>query len=266
MAGLGTYVVEEKGYKTIATLGEDYSFPYTMIFGFLSEFCAAGGEVTDRFWVPIGQKDYASIIAAMPDDIDAIWVGLGGGDAVNFLNQYQQAGGETPFIAGSITVDQSILSQKGSAKDALVGTPSAGPQADSWDDPNWQAFVKLYQDTFPEDQRFPSPSLFATTYYTATKAMIEALNAVDGDLSDGQAAFREMLSTLELAAPTGTVTLDENRNAIANNFLTEVVEGPDGNLQNQLIEVIPSVNQTLGFPRDEFLSLGEVGRDVPSCE
>jgi len=265
MAGLGTYVVEEKGYKKIATLGEDYSFPYTMIFGFLSEFCAAGGEVTERFWVPIGQKDYGSIIAALPDDIDAIWVGLGGGDAVNFLNQYQQAGGETPFIGGSITVDQTILSQKGSAKDALIGTPSAGPQADSWDDPAWQAFVKLYQDTFEEDQRFPSPSLFATSYYTATKAMIEALNAVDGDLSDGQAAFRETLSTMELAAPTGAVTLDDNRNGIANNFLTEVVEGEDGNLQNQLIEVIPSVNQTLGFPRDDFLALGAVGRDVPVC-
>ncbi|MEL6962036.1 MAG: ABC transporter substrate-binding protein [Pseudomonadota bacterium] len=265
MAGLGTYVVEEKGYKRIATLGEDYSFPYTMIFGFLSEFCAAGGEVTERFWVPIGQKDYGSIIAALPDDIDAILVGLGGGDAVNFLNQYQQAGGETPFIAGSITVDQTILSQKGSAKQALIGTPSAGPQADSWDDPTWQAFVKLYQDTFPEDQRFPSPSLFATAYYTATKAMIEALNAVDGDLSDGQTAFREALSTLELVSPTGTVTLDENRNGIANIFLTEVVEGEGGNLQNQLIKVIPGVNQTLGFPRDEFLALGEVGRDVPTC-
>ena len=95
--------------------------------------------------------------------------------------------------------------------------------------------------------------------------MISALNAVDGDLSNGQEAFRETLSTLELAAPTGTVALDGNRNAIANNFLTEVVEGEEGNLQNQLIKIIPSVDQTLGFSRDEFLALGEVGRDVPSC-
>jgi len=108
-------------------------------------------------------------------------------------------------------------------------------------------------------------AIFATTYYTATKAMIEALNAVDGDLWDGQAAFRETLSTMELAAPTGTVTLDDNRNGIANNFPTEVVEGTDGNLQNQLIKVIPEVNQTLGFPRDDLLALGAVGRDVPSC-
>lgn len=266
MAGLGTYVYKEKGYKRIATIGEDYSFPYTMLFGFLTEYCAAGGEVVDRFWVPIGQKDFGSIIAALPDDVDAIWVGLGGGDAVNFLGQYQQAGGDIPFIGGSITVDQTILSQKGTAKRALVGTPSAGPQADGWDDPAWRAFVRLYQETFPEGERFPSPSLFATTYYTATKAMIEALNRVDGDLSNGQAVFRKALSTMKLASPTGPVTLDENRNAIANNFLTEVVEGADGHLQNRLIEVIPAVNQTLGVPRDDFLALGKVGRDVPECK
>ena len=46
-----------------------------------------------KSWVPIGTKDFSSVIAAMPDDIDAIYVVLGGADAVNFLTQYQQAGG-----------------------------------------------------------------------------------------------------------------------------------------------------------------------------
>ena len=90
-AGLGDYIFNDKGYKTIATVGEDYSFVYTQVFGLVTEFCAAGGEVTERLWVPLGTKDFGSIIAALPDDVDAIYLGLGGGDAVNFLNQYQQA-------------------------------------------------------------------------------------------------------------------------------------------------------------------------------
>lgn len=61
------------------------------------------------------------------------------------------------------------------------------------------------------------------------------------------------------------MTLDKNRNGVAKSFLTEVVEGEDGNLQNKLIKVIPAVNQTLGFARDEFLAKGSVGRDVPVC-
>ena len=35
----------------------------------------------------------------LPDDVDAIYLGLGGADAVNFLNQYQQAGGKAHLWA-----------------------------------------------------------------------------------------------------------------------------------------------------------------------
>ena len=99
--------------------------------------------------MPIGTKDFGSIIAALPDDVDAIYLGLGGGDAVNFLNQYQQAGGSAKLIGGSIMVDQTVLVSKGPAKEALIGTVPRAAEADTWDDPQWQAFVKAYQDAFP---------------------------------------------------------------------------------------------------------------------
>ena len=86
---------------------------------------------------------------------------------MNFLNQYLQAGGDAALVGGTIMVDQTVLSSKGPAKKALIGTPASGPQADSWDDPKWQAFVKAYQDAFPPDKRFPSPSLLATGYHNA---------------------------------------------------------------------------------------------------
>src|SRR6202451_1250128 len=119
--GLGKYAYETKGYRKIATVGEDYSFIYTQVFGLVLEFCGAGGRVTSRQWVPLGTKDFASVIAALPDDVDAIYLGLGGADAVNFLNQYQQAGGKAHLLGGSIMVDQTIMSAKGDAKRALIG-------------------------------------------------------------------------------------------------------------------------------------------------
>ena len=155
--GLGKYAYEEKKYRKIATVGEDYSFIYTQVFGLVLEFCGLGGQVTNRQWVPLGTKDFASVIAALPDDVDAIYLGLGGADAVNFLNQYQQAGGKAHLMGGSIMIDQTILSSKGSAKNALVGTIAASGQADTWEDPGWQKFVKAYQDAFPPAKRFPSP-------------------------------------------------------------------------------------------------------------
>ncbi len=36
MAGLPEYVYNEKGYKKVAVLAEDYSFPYTQVLGFMA--------------------------------------------------------------------------------------------------------------------------------------------------------------------------------------------------------------------------------------
>jgi len=194
--GLGEYIYNVKKYKKIATIGEDYSFIYTQVFGLVLDYCGVGGQVTQRLWVPLGTKDFSSIIAALPDDVDAIYLGLGGGDAVNFLNQYQQAGGKANLVGGSIMVDQTVLSSKGKAKQALLGVPSSGPQADSSEDPKWRAFVKAYQDDFPPEKRFASPSLLATFYYINTSAAFTVLDQINGDLSDGHKKFRAGLAKL----------------------------------------------------------------------
>jgi branched-chain amino acid transport system substrate-binding protein len=264
MAGLGDYVFNVKKYKNVVTIAEDYSFPYTQVFGFMASFCKDGGHVPKKFWVPIGNKDFSSVIAAIPDKIDAIYVALGGADGVNFLSQYQQSGGTAPLIGGSITVDQTVLGTKGKQRDFIVGTPAAGPIADNSDDPAWKKFVADYKAAYKDG--FPSPSLFAQGYYINTKAMLLALDKVGGDLSDKEVKFREALSKLEFDTPTGKVKLDKNRQAIADNYLTEVAKGSDGNLYNKVIKVVPAVNQTMGLPEADFLKLGAVGRDNPDCK
>ncbi len=265
MAGLGSYAYQ-KGYKRVVTIGEDYSYPYTQVEGFMIEFCRAGGHVVDKYWVPLGNKDYSSIVSKIPDNVDAIYVALGGADAINFLSQYEQAGGTKPMIGGSITVDQSILSAKGKRRDYLIGTPSAGPLADDWDDPKWKTFIAAYKKT--DARAFNSPTLFSQGYYIEAIALMQALDTVKGDLSDGHKKLREALATEVVDTPTGKVHLDHNRNAIGDEFLTEVAVAEDGHLYNKVVKVIPQVNQTLGVPEDEFKkSLKDLppSRDNPSC-
>ena len=263
-AGLGDYAYKTKGYKKVAIVAEDYSFPYSQVMGFMVDYCKAGGKVVEKLWVPIGNKDYSSVIAKIPDDIDALYVVLGGADAINFLTQYEQSGGTKPMIAGSITADQTVLGAKGKQRAHLIGTPSAGPIADTWDDAKWKAFVDSYKKTYSD--ALPSPSLFAHAYYVAGKAMVTALNEVNGDLSDNQQRFRAALAKLELDTPTGKVKLDNNRQAIADIFLTEVAEAPDGKLMNKVVKVIPAVNQTLGMPEAEFTKMGLASRNNPECK
>jgi branched-chain amino acid transport system substrate-binding protein len=264
--GLGQYIYDVKKYKKIATVGEDYSFVYTQVFGLALDYCPRGGEITKRIWVPLGTKDFGSVIASIPDDVDAIYLGLGGADAVNFLNQYQQAGGNAKLIGGSIMVDQTVLSSKGKAREALIGTVSAGPQADAWDDPKWQAFVKAYQSAWPAEKRFAGPSLCATNYYDETQAMLQALDKVNGDLSDGHKKFREALSTLVLDAPNGQMKLDSNRQAVGTSFVTEAIKDANGDLVSRVVRVVPDVNQTLGIDPAAFARIGLPGREIPVCK
>jgi branched-chain amino acid transport system substrate-binding protein len=262
MVGLGK-AAWDKGYKRVMVIAEDYAFPYSQVQGFMAEFCRLGGKVPVKAWVPLGGKDYASTIARVPKDVDALLVVLGGADAVNFLNQYEAAGGDKPMMGGSITVSQDILNYRGKRRDSLVGTISAGPVADAFDGADWKAFVADYQKNFPVSKGgFPSPSLFAFVYYVNMKAALDALDVVKGDLSGNQAKYREALSKLELKGPTGTVRLDGNRQAIGTTFVTEVVKDGKGELVTKVLRKVDNVEQLLGIPKDQF-KIGS--RDEPNC-
>src|SRR5690606_38654328 len=141
--------------------------------------------------------------------VDALLLVLGGADAVNFLSQYEAAGGDKPLIGGSITVSQDVLNYRGKRRDSLVGTIAGSPIADAYDAPEWKSFVEGYRKNFTDG--YPSPSLFGLIYYINMKAALDGLEAVGGDLSDGQAKYREALKNLELQTPVGQVKLDENR-------------------------------------------------------
>ena len=262
LVGLGEHALS-KGYKKMALIAEDYGFPYSQVQGFMASYCAKGGHVTQKSWVPLGTKDYSSVIAKIPQDVDAILVVLGGSDAVNFLTQYEQAGGSKPMVGGSITVDQTVLNYKGKRRESLLGTPSAGPMADSIDTPEWKKFVADYKATFKDG--FPSPSLFAYLYYINTRAALEGLDAVKGDLSDGQKKYRAALQKLSFKGPAGEVRIDANRNGIGTTYITEVVKDPSGGFYNKVIKSIPNITQTLGLSQAEFTKMGLGSRDVPNC-
>jgi branched-chain amino acid transport system substrate-binding protein len=77
MVGLGEHALG-KGYKKMFLIAEDYGFPYSQVQGFMASYCAKGGKVVDKAWVPLGTKDYSSVIAKIPKDVDALLVVLGG--------------------------------------------------------------------------------------------------------------------------------------------------------------------------------------------
>jgi branched-chain amino acid transport system substrate-binding protein len=262
-AGLGSYAYDVKKYHNIAVVSDDYSYPYSQVMGFQIDYCGKGGKIAQKNWVPIGTKDYSSVIARLPDNIDAVYVLMGGADAINFLTQYDQAGGKAQLIGGTSTVDQTILSAKGPFRNRLVGMIAASGVADENPDPRWIEFAARYKKRFPDGLN--APSLFAHGYYVNTKAVLLALQQVGGDLSDGQKKFQAALASLKFDTPTGPVSLDKNRQAIAYIYVTEVMQKPDGTFYQKIVKVAEQVNQTMGMEESKFLALGSPTRDNPPC-
>ena len=179
LAGLGDARAAEGLQEGRHLIAEDYSFPYSQVQGFMIEYCKGGGRVVDKFWVPIGNKDYSSIIAKIPSDVDAVYVVLGGADAVNFLTQYEQAGGDKPLVGGLDHGGPDGAQLQGQAA-RIAGRHGLGrSHRRQLRRPGMEEVRRRLQGERSRTA-FPSPSLFAHAYYINTKAALDALNCGQG--------------------------------------------------------------------------------------
>jgi branched-chain amino acid transport system substrate-binding protein len=98
-----------------------------------------------------------------------------------------------------------------------------------------------------------------------TKALLKGVDAVKGNLTDKQAGLQAALAKLSFDTPTGKVSLDANRNAIADNFVTEVVKNADGTLSNKVVSVTKQMDQKLGLSAADYAAIGSFGKENPKC-
>ena len=263
-AGLGDYAYNELGWRNVVTIGDDYDFPYSQIAGFVAEFCSIGGNVTKRLWPALGEEDYSSYITQIPENVDGFFMGVGGTGTVAFVRQYEQLRGNLAdkIMGGIFMTDPVILKELG---DRVVGVVTAGMTAGDSDLPAYKEYSDALGKAYP-DLAGTASSVFAYGYYTAMEAVAQALEEVDGDLSDDHAKLHEALANLELDAPLGTIKLDENQQAIMDNFLQQIGKDTtgDGVPDAKTIKTIPQVDQTFGgfFSPDT----PSPDRENPKCE
>ncbi len=239
MAGLGTYAYKEKGWRKVAILGEDYSYPYTQAAGFVSEFTALGGEVTARSWVPLTQTDWSSPVAQLPRDVDGVLLLTGGTNTVAAEKAFIQVGKDPgDFLLGGSSVMDPTSFTVGDQLDGLVG---GSPVPLGSDEQAWQAYVDGFSKEFPD---VDPQSLFTALYFNGMQVVLDALDQVGGKLDD-PAAFQQALAAEAPTFPSGAVTLDENRNSVQPNYVVQIVDN-GGELGFKLISTVEDVDQTFG--------------------
>jgi branched-chain amino acid transport system substrate-binding protein len=246
-AGLGDYAYNVLGWRKAAIIGDDYSFPYTSLAGFVAEFCAVGGQITKRIWPPLGEKDYSNFISQIPSNVDGIYYGIGGAGLVSFMKQYQQQKGkiDPKKTMGNVFFDDPLVLKE--VSNAVTGAYTAGPTAADSNDPKVKEYLADLKSAYGDEIAGLGPSVFVYNYYTAMWALLKGLESVNGDISD-QSKLQEALVGVTLDAPWGEIKLDENRNGVADNFVKEIVPDTNGDKVPDVKTIVrvPGVEQTFG--------------------
>jgi branched-chain amino acid transport system substrate-binding protein len=240
MAGLGTYAYKTLGWKKVAILGEDYSYPYTQAAGFIKEFGSYGGQVVARSWVPLTQTDWSSPVAKLPRDVDGVLLLTGGTNTIAAEKAFIQIG-KNPgkfLLGGSSVMDPTSFT----VGDQLVGLTGGSPVPLGGTSADWTGYIDGFTKVYP---KVPGDSLFTVLYYDGMEAILQGLNQTKGDLSNNEQAFQAALKSLQPTFPNGTVKLDQNQNSVQPAFVVQVVKN-GSQLGFKVVKTVDSVDQTFG--------------------
>ncbi|MDQ6816162.1 MAG: ABC transporter substrate-binding protein [Actinomycetota bacterium] len=268
-AGLGDIAYNKLHWRKAAIVADDYSFAWTSAAGFISDFCAAGGQVVSRVFPPLNTTDYSSFAQQLPTNVDGTFVAVGGAGLIPFLKAYEQAHGPimpNKFMGNLFWGTPSLFQQLGPrVAGAYIG--SAGTAGDlnqaAAQDYATNIIGKWFKQIPPGGAAAPqAPSTFTYGYYINTWGLIKGLEAVKGDLSGGQKALQAALAKVSLPAPYGTITLDPNRQGIITNYNQQLYL-KNGALAVKTVAAIPNVDQTFGGTFSS--STPAPGRSFPTC-
>jgi branched-chain amino acid transport system substrate-binding protein len=239
MAGLGSYTYKTLGWKSVAILSEDYSYPHTLAAGFVTEYCSLGGQIPSRTWVPLDVTDYSSYVAKLPRDVDGILLLTGGTNTISAEKAFADLGGKPgeKMIGGSSVMDPTSFT----VGDSLIGLVGGSPVPLGSTEAAWTDYVAGFKAVYPD---VPAESLFTVLYQNGMQAILEALEQVNGDVSGDQAALKAALTALQPTFPNGTVKLDANRNSIQPAYVVQITK--DGELGFKVLKTAENVDQTFG--------------------
>lgn len=226
-APLGTWVAENIGTK-VAMVASDYAFGHESTAAFRTTFEAAGGEIVEEVFTPLGSNDFSAAITQIASsDADATFGFLAGSDGVIFVQQYADAGiaEDKPLAVLGFMTSSDVLDAVG---DRAIGAISSMHYAPTLDNAANELFAPAYEDAYGR-----APSVYAMQGYDAAQYIVAAIEATEGDTSPE--ALIEALETVQIDSPRGPVSIDPETHQIVQHMYVREVQEVDGTLTNVVI-------------------------------
>ena len=254
VAAVGADWAYKKGWRKVATIGSDYAGGVDVNFAFAQAFCRLGGKVSQAEWPPIDTPDFGPYLTNLDRTADAVVTFEPGADGLRLARQFSEFGlkGKLPVLdlyAG--LVYEPNLPQLG---DATLGMYSALFYSPMLKTPENERFVAEFQ------KRMHSlPSNEGPNGYVGAHAIVDAINAVNGDLTD-KMKFMAALKAVKFDSPKGYISLDQYGQVIQSMYIREV-QKVDGQPANVPIASYANVDQFWPYTAAEFASFKYTYKD-----
>jgi branched-chain amino acid transport system substrate-binding protein len=238
----------KKGWRKVAMMAADYAGGADTNFEFARAFCRLGGTVAQVQWPQFGTTDFGPYLTGLDRSVDALFDFEPGADGLRFLRQYVDFGlkGKIPvFDIWGTVVFEPYLAQTG---DAALGMYSSEIYTPMLKTPENERFVAAFQ----KRMNGALPEHEAPNGYVGAHAIVDAIDAVKGDLSD-KMKFVAALRAVDFSSPKGDIKLDKYGNVIQSIFIREA-ENVDGRLGNVPIATYANVDQFWPFTEAEYES------------
>ena len=231
----GQYAYEEKGWRNVTIIAQDFSFGWEVAGGFKSAFEKFGGKVNTTIWVPLNATDLSSYVSQIPADTDAVYAEMSGAFALRFTSAFKSFGrtGKTPLVGITQLTDQSVLPQEDPT--AVTGVLTSAQYCDGIDTPENKKFVDAYRAKFNA-----LPGYYSDAGYVKAQILVQAMKTLKGDASD-KAKVAKAMQAVQIQAPRGPVKIsDKTHSPIQNVYICEV-RSVDGVLRNMPVKTYESV-------------------------
>jgi branched-chain amino acid transport system substrate-binding protein len=221
--------------KTAVVAYTDYPPGKDSLDAFKNAFEANGGKVIDA--IPAGGPgavpDFTPFFQRAKDEKpDVLYVFVPAGDhAVAVVKTYAALGMRAAGIKliGPGDIVQDIKLQ--GMGDAAVGLVTMLHYYADLDNPQNQRFVAAWKKEYGADS---TPDFMAVGAYDGMAAIVHAVQATKGTM-DGDDAVKSLLGWT-FDSPQGPIMIDpETRDIVMNEYLSEVVKGPDGKLHEKVL-------------------------------
>ncbi|MGH6672252.1 MAG: ABC transporter substrate-binding protein [Xanthobacteraceae bacterium] len=247
----------KKGWRKIATIGSDYAGGVDVNFAFAQAFCKLGGRVIQAEWPPIGTADFGPYLTNLDRSADAVVTFEPGADGLRFARQYSEFGLKSRLpvmdIYGGL-VFESNLPQLGAATIGIYSSLFYTPMLKTPENERFVAEFQKRMHTLPANE--------GPNGYVGAHAIVDAINAVGGNLSDTM-KFMAALRAVAFDSPKGPISLDKYGQVIQTMYIRQV-QMVDGRPANVPIASYKNVGQFWPYTAAEFESFKHTYKDSKS--